>query len=459
MSKQRNLSRLILNVSRAFLLLVTALLLARAAFAGEESPSAGLIELARRDPGSAEFRAALAKAFTQADLEAGKAVAGYGPDFLWVTKSASRPLLFIDDAQGPAMSEIPGSGLWLALGQMKTATSHAFFYTIDGKKFGGRTDVAAYGPDSYPQAGVPQGKLSEKLVYTSRIYDGMQCDYWIYVPAQYNPGTPAALMVWQDGAAYIRRDSDSIRVLDVLDNLIAQKKIPVMIGVFISPGDISNAPGGKTYEFVKAFSDSTKRTLKDSMRSTEYDTVSDRYARFLRDEILAEVESKYKIRRDAYSRAITGLSSGGICAFNAAWQQPDQFSRVLSWIGSFASIQWQPGVIDGGNVYPNKVRKEPKQNIRVWLQDGSDDLENEHGSWPLQNIQLANSLKLRDYDFHFSFGHGTHNPAQGSAEFPESMVWLWRDYDPGKTEQTYTIDPAEKSKPLFRVTIYNRDVD
>jgi enterochelin esterase family protein len=132
---------------------------------------------------------------------------------------------------------------------------------------------------------------------------------------------------------------------------------------------------------------------------------------------------------------------------------------VLSWIGSFAAIQWQPGLVDGGNVYPNKVRLEPKRNIRVWLQDGSDDLEREYGSWPLQNIQMANSLKLREYDFHLSFGHGTHNPAQGSAEFPQELTWLWRDYDPAKTEQTYEVEPSEKVKPLFRVTIYNRDLE
>ncbi len=113
--------------------------------------------------------------------------------------------------------------------------------------------------------------------------------------------------------------------------------------------------------------------------------------------------------------------------------------------------------MDGGNVYPNKVRKEPKRNIRVWLQDGSNDLENQHGSWPLQNIQMANSLKLREYDFHFSFGHGTHSAAHGSAEFPAEMTWLWRDYDPSKTEQSYEMEPLEKAKPLFRVTLYNRD--
>lgn len=438
---------------------VVSVLFAVLALAADKPSTARLIALARQAPASAEFRAALLTTFTQADLQAGKAVAGYGPDFLWAIKSASRPSLYVDNVASPAMVEISGTDLWFALGTMKTGTSHSFYYNVQGARFGGRTDVPVYGPDSYPHPGVPQGKLSEKFLHTSKIYEGLQSEYWIYVPAQYDPAVAAAVMVWQDGASYIKRDSDGIRVLDVLDNLIYKKKIPPMIGVFISPGDIGNATSSKTYEFVNAFSKSSGRTLKDSMRSVEYDTVADRYARFLRDEILAEVQSKYNIRRDAYSRAITGLSSGGICAFNVAWQQPDQFSRVLSWIGSFASIQWQPGIMDGGNVYPNKVRKDPRRNIRVWLQDGSDDLENDQGSWPLQNIQLANSLKLRGYDFHFSFGHGTHSAAHGSAEFPEEISWLWRDYDSSKREQVYEIEPSEKAKPLFRVAIYNRGAE
>jgi enterochelin esterase family protein len=139
-----------------------------------------------------------------------------------------------------------------------------------------------------------------------------------------------------------------------------------------------------------------------------------------------------------------------------AWQQPDQFSRVLSRIGSFTSIQWHPGELDGGNVYPFKIRKEPKRNIRVWLQDGSEDLENTHGSWPLQNLQMANSLKLMGYDFHLSFGNGTHNGAHGNSELPEELIWLWREYDPAKTQQEYTMEESEKSKPLFRVRPYNR---
>ena len=130
---------------------------------------------------------------------------------------------------------------------------------------------------------------------------------------------------------------------------------------------------------------------------------------------------------------------------------------MLSTVGSFTSIQWHPGEIEGGNVYPFKIRKEPKRNIRVWLQDGSADLQNRYGDWSLANLRMANALKLKEYDFHFNFGKGTHNPAHGAAEFPEEMIWLWRDYDPQKTESVYEMEPAEKSKPAFRVSITNRD--
>jgi enterochelin esterase family protein len=312
--------------------------------------------------------------------------------------------------------------------------------------------------DSIQNPNVPAGKLSEKLTITSHIYDGMTSNYWIYVPAQYDPKTPAAVMVFNDGGGYIDRKGNH-PALNVIDNLIAQHKIPVMIAVFTDPGDISGAPGTPTYKFVEAYSKKWSRNLKDSMRSTEYDTVSDRYARFLRDELLAAVGAKYNLRKDAYSHAITGLSSGGITSFNAAWQMPDEFSRVISWIGSFTAIQWHedPAVPDGGQDYPEKVLREPQRNIRVWLQDGSNDQENpRYGSWPLANIRMANALKLKSYDSHFSFGVGPHSPGEGAAEFPEEMIWLWRDYDPGHTTQTYTQDPAETAKPPFRVSITNR---
>lgn len=396
-----------------------------------------LIELARQKPH--DLAQALVASLGEEKVKKGTAFAGEGADFIWAFESKARPEIYVDDRTGGPMTRAGKSDLWYHTGKLQTGTVHGFHYMVNGARTGGSTDVPAYGPDSYPKPGVPQGTLSEKIIHTSGIYDGMQSNYWIYIPAQYDKNAPAALMVWQDGQNLIQRDGAS-RTLTVVDNLIAQKKIPAMIQVFIEPGAIG----------------------EKKMRSIEYDTVSDRYARFLRDEILADVQAKYSIRKDGYSRAIAGISSGGICAFNAAWQQNDQFSRVLSHVGSFTSIQWRHDQADprenilGGNDYPFLIRKGPKRNIRVWLQDGSEDLENDHGSWPLQNIQMVNSLKMREYDFHFSWGGGSHNAAHGNAELPEELTWLWRDYDPAKTEQVYAMDPAEKTKPMFRVRIYNR---
>ena len=368
-----------------------------------------------------------------ADIKKGTAVVSEGPDFLWAVEAEKQPILFVDDQRIGSLKRLSKNGVWTYTGKLQTGTSHAFYYMMDGKRFGGLTDFHAYGPDSYLQTGVPKGKLSGKMVHTSRIYPGMKSDYWVYTPAQYDPNTPAALMVWNDGYQLVERDGVT-RAQNVFDNLTYKKKLPVIVHVLISPG----TEGDK------------------AMRSIEYDLVSDQYDRFLNEELLPEVYAKYNIRRDAYSHAIAGNSSGGICSFNAAWWHPELFSRVLSRIGTFTSIQWKPGVIDGGNIFPFAVRKEPKRNIRVWLQDGSEDMENRQGSWPLQNIQMANALKIRDYDFHFVFGNGTHNHAQGESELPEEMQWLWRDYDPAKTEQIFEIEPAEKAKPVFRVKIYNR---
>ena len=405
---------------------------------------------------------AITATFDAKNLKEGTAWTGHGPDFFFAIETTAHPVLIIDETPAFPMSHLVGSDLWYTPAHVDAVGRlHFFYYMINGTKFGGSLDLPAYGPLSYLQPGIPFGKLSDKIVHTSKIYDEMKSEYWVYVPAEYDPKTPAAVMVFQDGGWYIDREGN-IPVLSAIDNLIAQKKIPVMICVFINPGDIEGSPGTPTYTFVKGYSDKWHRTLKDSMRSTLYDTVSDRYARFLRDEILAEVGAKYNIRKDAYSHAITGLSSGAICSFNAAWQMPDRFSRVISWIGSFDSIQWKedPAVPDGGQDYPSKILRETKRNIRVWLQDGSEDLEIErYGSWPLANLRMANALKMKGYDFHFSFGKGTHNGAHGAVQFPEEMIWLWRDYDPGKTEQNYTMEPAEAAKPVFRVNVVNRDAD
>ncbi|MGA2729481.1 MAG: alpha/beta hydrolase-fold protein [Terracidiphilus sp.] len=432
-------------------------LIAPLAWSADKLTTPQLIELAKaHDSG---LRAGIEATFDAKKLEAGTAWTGHASQLFFAVDSDTPPVLVIDDFAPKPMEEIPDTHLWYASADVEpVGMLHQFHYLVKGEKFGGSLDVPAFAPLSYLKEGVSSGTLSEKIVHTSKIYDGMKSEYWIYVPAEYDAKTPAALMVFQDGGGYIDRDGNN-PTLNVIDNLIAQKKIPVMICVFINPGDIADAAGTPTYNFVKTYGDKWQRTLKDSMRSTLYDTVSDRYARFLRGEILAEVGAKYNVRKDAYSHGITGLSSGGICSFNAAWQMPDEFSRVISWIGSFTSIQWKedPAVPDGGQDYPEKVLREPKRNIRVWLQDGANDMENaKYGSWPLANIRMANSLKTRGYDFHFSFGKGTHNSGHGAAEFPEEMMWLWRDYDAAKTEQEFMADPEEKDRPYFRVEIVSR---
>jgi enterochelin esterase-like enzyme len=411
-------------------LCTTLLLLSFTASAAQKLPAPELIRMSKsKGPG---FREALIASLGDGPIKKGAAFLGEGPDFIWAVEAPSTPTLFVDRAEVGPMMHLDGN-LWYRTGQLKVGTSHAFYYMVNGERFGGNVNVPAYAPEAYEHPGVPRGKLTEKMVHTSKIYDGMLSDYWVYTPAQYDPAKPAALMVFQDGQGPANREKSSVQI--VIDNLTYQKKIPPMVCVFISPG--------------------MKGTQK--MRSIEYDTMNDAYPRFLRDEILPEVYKKYNVRKDCYSRGITGSSSGGICSFNAAFRQPDQFSRVLTWVGSYASIQWHPGEIDGGNVFPFLVRKSPKRNIRVWMQDGAEDLENDHGSWPLQNIQMANSLKMMGYDFHFSFGQGQHGGVQGGAELPQSLTWLWREYDPAKAEQIYEMEPAEKAKPLFRVSIYNRD--
>jgi enterochelin esterase-like enzyme len=438
---------------------MVALLFVIPTFAAEKSTATQLIELAKSS--SPALKDAITNTLDAKELKDGTAWIGHGPDFFFAVESSAKPTLVIDGNRSLQMQSLSGSNLWYGFAHIEPVGSlHSFSYVMNSGKFGGRLDLPAFTPWSYQQPGIPSGTLSPKLFHTSKIYDGMKSEYWIYVPAQYDPHTPAALMVFQDGEWYLDRNGNNPS-LNVIDNLIAAKKIPVMICLFINPGDIEGSPGTLTFQLVKKYSDEWKRTLKDSTRSTLYDSVSDRYVRFLRDEVLADVESKYNIRKDAYSRAITGLSSGGICSFNAAWQMPDQFSRVISWIGSFTSIQWKedPAVPDGGQDYPEKVLHEAHRNLRVWLQDGSEDLELErYGSWPLANIRLANALKLKNYDFRFSFGKGTHNSGQGAAEFPEEMVWLWRDYGVGKTEQMYEMETTEKSKPLFRVSISSREI-
>ncbi|HEY7209931.1 MAG TPA: alpha/beta hydrolase-fold protein [Bryobacteraceae bacterium] len=410
-----------------------ALLCACALAAGAQThPLAQLIESARQGPASAGLEQLIEKIIGPKG-----GVQVWGQDYLFVAPSSTPATVSIDGQPARDMQRVGASNFWMRLEKMRVGVTHAYQFYADGKPLGNRSDVAGYNPDSYPKPGVPQGKLSEKQTITSKIYDGMKADFWVYASPGVDPNVPAPLMVWQDGQGLINGDLSRLRLFTVTENLVAQKRIPPMVHVLIAPGF---APDGK------------------AMRSIEYDTVSDRYNRFLLTEVLPEVEKVYKLRQDGYSRGIAGESSGGICSLNSAWFNPEKFARVHSTIGSYTSIQWRPEEkLDGGNLYPFMVRKLPKRNIRIWMSDGADDLENTHGSWPLQNIQLANSLKMREYDFHFRFGQATHDSAQAAIDLPESLTWLWRGYDPAKTSEEFKMDPAEKDKPYYRVTISNRD--
>lgn len=414
---------------------ILALLSASAVYA-QMHPLQELIEAARAN--SPRLKDLIAGGLPGLQGRDGAAV--WGQEFLFAVQSEKPPSVSIDKQPPVPMTNIPGTRYWYRLMTLRLGTTHNYNYLVEGRTIG-TYDVAGYNPDSYPLPGVPRGRLSEMKTIASKIYPGMTANYWVYV----NPGADttrgAPLMVWQDGETIVgNQDLLRLRLQIVSDNLVSKKLIPPMVHVLISPGSGGEAQGTR-------------------MRGIQYDTVSDRYGKYLLEEVLPEVEKSYKVRADTYSRAIAGASSGAICALNVAWYYPNQFSRVLSHIGSYVALQWHPEQnLDGGYIVSNRVRRDPKKNLRVWLSDGTDDQETTAGSWPLNNLLLANALKLKGYDFHFRFGEGMHAIAQGALDLPESLTWLWRDYDPAKAEQIYEMEESERAKPVFRVKVANRDV-
>ena len=263
-------------------------------------------------------------------------------------------------------------------------------------------------PESERVDGVPQGKVTHGS-WKSTIFEGTIREYWVYVPAQYDGKTPAAVMVFQDGHTYVG-EKGWFRVPIVFDNLIAKGEMPVTVGIFLNPGHKSDTLPKPGWE------------QKDN-RSVEYDTLSDRYARFVIEEILPEVGKTVKLTEDPEGRAICGISSGGICAFTVAWERPDAFRKVLSHVGSFTNIR-------GGHAYPALIRKTPKKPLRVFLQDGEKDVDNQFGSWWLANLQMEAALKFARYDYKFVGGVGGHNDKHGASILPDSLRWLWRGYAP-----------------------------
>jgi len=386
-------------------------------------------------------------------------------DFLFLMKTERPATVSIDDQAPVPLTPILGSGYSAHLETLRLGTTHNFLWHVGGHVVGGMggtmpRSVAGYNPGSNPIPNAARGTLSEMRTITSQIYGGAVSNYWVYTNPGIDTERGAPLMIWLDGQNHVGlADVFGVRMQTVTDNLVHRGLIPPMVHILVAPG-----VGG-------ALAPATVRpgtTPESEFRSIQYDTVNDDFGRHLVEEVLPEVERTVKVRQDGYSRAITGQSSGGIASFTVCWYRPEQFSRAHSTIGSFTALQWHPDRhLDGGYIFPYLVRREPRRNIRVWLSDGMHDIDfgsdviparlNEAGSWPLANLQMAQALKTRLYDFHFRYGTAAHNSAQWALDLPESLTWLWRGYDPDRTSETYEQEESERAKPLYRVQVVNRD--
>jgi enterochelin esterase family protein len=261
-----------------------------------------------------------------------------------------------------------------------------------------------HGADSKEKPGVPKGEIIEFEFANSKVFPDTKRKIHLYIPANHDTKKETALMVFQDGHAYVNPKGD-FRITTVFDNLIAAGEMPPVIGIFIDPGN-KGAP-------------SKNGAWKNSNRSFEYDTLSADYATFLIDEILPLVGKDYNLTKDPEMRAICGTSSGGICAWTVAWERPDQFRKVVSSIGSFTNIR-------GGDAYPGMIRKTEKKPIRGFFEEGIDDLDNEHGNWPLGNMAMEAALKFKGYDYKYVWGHHGHSGKNMGTLFPDALRWLWR---------------------------------
>ena len=279
-------------------------------------------------------------------------------------------------------------------------------------------------PDSIVQKDVPQGEVKGPFQFNnSSIFPGTEREYGIYIPAQYDSEKPTCLLVLQDGMNKARQ----WKAATVLDNLIHKGQVPPMIGLFVSPGVVPPIAKNSQPRFNRSF---------------EYDGMGDRYARFLIEELLPEVGKDYNISSDPNDRMIAGSSSGGIAAFTVAWERPDSFRRVFTAVGTYVSLR-------GGNEYPALVRKYEAKPIRIFLQDGSKDLDIYGGSWWDSNQAMLHSLQFAGYDVGHAWGEGGHNGKHATAIFPDVMRWLWRDYPKpvgvveGKPRRTKVLIPGE----------------
>jgi len=267
-------------------------------------------------------------------------------------------------------------------------------------------ETYAVDSNSVVHPGVPKGEILKFTFSNSRIFPGTWREYWVYVPAQYRADKPSCVYVNQDGIQW--------NAPIVFDNLIHQKAIPVTIGIFISPG--------------RVLADSGVQANDRYNRSIEYDGLGDAYTKFLLTEIFPDVETKItsdgraiRLSKNGNDRAIGGSSSGAVCAFTAAWEHPEEFSRVFSAIGTYTGLR-------GADRYPVMVRKYEPKPIRIFMQDGSNDLSLSLGDWWKANEYMERSLVFSGYEVMHVWGDGGHNGKHGTALFPEAIKWLWKDW-------------------------------
>jgi enterochelin esterase-like enzyme len=282
------------------------------------------------------------------------------------------------------------------------------------------------GPDSTPQAGVPKGSIAKYKLPPGKYYPGTPHDYSIYVPAQYDAAKPTPFMIFFDGGGSINGGEHAPTVFD---NLIAKHELPPMIGIFIDPGVLPAVSDQDQNRFERVF---------------EYDSLSDRYASFLIDELIPAVAAKYNLSKDPNDRGLVGGSTGAVCAFVAAWNRPDQFRRVISFIGTYVAMKGADGL-------PALIRKTEPKPIRIYLQDGKHD----HivaaepfgtfyaGSWPINNQVMYEAFESAGYDVKLNIGEGGHDRKQAAAIMPEVLRWLWRDYP----NPIVVHEPASMSQP------------
>ena len=270
------------------------------------------------------------------------------------------------------------------------------------------SDNYALGPDSLAQPGAPAGKTFQFEIKNSKIFPGTARTITVYIPAAYRGDKPACVYVGLDGLGF--------HAATVFDNLIAQRAMPVTIGIGLSPGIVpsSNAPENPRFD-----------------RSFEFDNRTDRLARFLLEEVIPEVKRhstpdglSILLSDHGNDRTIGGASTGAIAAFTAAWERPDAFSRVFSAIGTYVGMR-------GGENYYVLVRKTEPKPLRVFMEDGVHDEWNggpEMGDWWMSNQTMERALAFAGYDVRHAWGVGTHNDHHAAAVFPDAMRWLWREW-------------------------------